>query len=148
MQKTWVPFLEDPLKEGRSSGVGNGNPLQYSCLENLMGRRAWQAASMRLQRVGHNLVTKHTHTHTQQRHINTPLVNNVLSHQIYLSLVTATHPRSRWGNWGTEQLSGFAQGHTAHQWWSQVIQIQAACVQRLHISISFFFSSCCVVLFL
>ena len=29
---------------GRSSGVGNGNPLQYSCLENSMDRGAWQAA--------------------------------------------------------------------------------------------------------
>ena len=28
---------------GRSPGVGNGNPLQYSCLENSMGRGAWQA---------------------------------------------------------------------------------------------------------
>ena len=27
---------------GRSSGEGNGDPLQYSCLENLMFRRAWQ----------------------------------------------------------------------------------------------------------
>ena len=27
----------------RSPGVGNGNPLQYSCLENSMGRAAWQA---------------------------------------------------------------------------------------------------------
>ena len=26
---------------GRSPGVGNGNPLQYSCLENLMDRGAW-----------------------------------------------------------------------------------------------------------
>ena len=25
---------------GRSPGEGNGNPLQYSCLENLMGRGA------------------------------------------------------------------------------------------------------------
>ena len=29
---------------GRSSRVGNGTPLQYSCLENSMGRGAWQAA--------------------------------------------------------------------------------------------------------
>ena len=29
---------------GRSPGVGNGTPLQYSCLENSMGREAWQAA--------------------------------------------------------------------------------------------------------
>ena len=26
---------------GRSPGVGNGNPLEYSCLENLIGRGAW-----------------------------------------------------------------------------------------------------------
>ena len=28
---------------GRSPGEGNGNPLQYSCLENSMDRRGWQA---------------------------------------------------------------------------------------------------------
>ena len=28
---------------GRSTGEGNGNPLQYSCLENRMDRGAWQA---------------------------------------------------------------------------------------------------------
>ena len=29
---------------GRSRGVGNGNPLQYSCLENPMDRGSWQGA--------------------------------------------------------------------------------------------------------
>ena len=28
---------------GRSPGEGNGTPLQYSCLENPMGRGAWWA---------------------------------------------------------------------------------------------------------
>ena len=28
---------------GRSPGEGNGNPLQYSCLEDFMDRGAWQA---------------------------------------------------------------------------------------------------------
>ena len=28
---------------GRSPGVGNSNPLQYSCLGNPMDRRAWRA---------------------------------------------------------------------------------------------------------
>ena len=28
---------------GRSPGGGHGNPLPYSCLENPMGRGAWQA---------------------------------------------------------------------------------------------------------
>ena len=30
-------------ESGRSPGVGNGNPLQYSCLENSMDRGAWRA---------------------------------------------------------------------------------------------------------
>ena len=29
---------------GRSPGEGNGNPLQYPCLENLMDREAWWIA--------------------------------------------------------------------------------------------------------
>ena len=39
MQETWVQSLGwgDPL------GEGNGNPLQYSCLENFMNRGAWLA---------------------------------------------------------------------------------------------------------
>ena len=30
---------------GKSPGEGNGNPLQYSCLENCMDRGAWQATA-------------------------------------------------------------------------------------------------------
>ena len=45
---------------GRSSGEGNGNPLQYYCLENSMDRRAWQLQSVELQRVGHDVATKTT----------------------------------------------------------------------------------------
>ena len=30
---------------GRFLGEGNGNPLQYSCLENPLNRGAWQAAA-------------------------------------------------------------------------------------------------------
>ena len=30
---------------GRSPGEGNGNPLQYPCLENSMNKGAWQANS-------------------------------------------------------------------------------------------------------
>ena len=33
---------------GRSSGEGNGNPLQYSCLENPMDGGAWQATVHRI----------------------------------------------------------------------------------------------------
>ena len=31
--------------QGRSPGIGNGNPLQYSCLENFMDRRAQRATT-------------------------------------------------------------------------------------------------------
>ena len=41
---------------GRFPGKGNGNPLQYSCLENPMDRGAWQATVHRVRRVGHDLV--------------------------------------------------------------------------------------------
>ena len=43
---------------GKPSGEGNGNPLQYSCLENPMDRGAWWAKVHGAARVGHDLVTK------------------------------------------------------------------------------------------
>jgi len=39
----------------RISGEGNGNPLQYSCLDNPMDGESWcRLQSMRSQRVGHD----------------------------------------------------------------------------------------------
>ena len=43
---------------GRDPGEGNGNPLQYSCLENSMDRGAWWATVHKVTRVTHNLATK------------------------------------------------------------------------------------------
>ena len=43
---------------GRSSGEGNGNPLQYSCLENQMNRGAWWVTVHGVARVGYDLATK------------------------------------------------------------------------------------------
>ena len=45
----------------RSLGVRNGNPLQYSCLENSMDREAWRAV---VHRVAENWTRLSTHTHT------------------------------------------------------------------------------------
>ena len=42
---------------GRSPGKQNGYPLQYSCLENSMNRRAWLATVHGSQRAGHDRVT-------------------------------------------------------------------------------------------
>ena len=41
-----------------STGEGNGNPLQYSCLENPMDRRIWQDTVYGVARVGHDLATQ------------------------------------------------------------------------------------------
>ena len=41
-----------------SPGEGNGNPLQYSCLENPIDGGAWQATVYGVSRVGHDLATK------------------------------------------------------------------------------------------
>ena len=45
-------------ESGRSPREGNGNPLQYSCLENPMDRGAWWAIVHGVARVRHDLVTK------------------------------------------------------------------------------------------
>ena len=43
---------------GRSAGEGNGNTLQYSCLENPMDRGAWCATVHGITKVRHNLATQ------------------------------------------------------------------------------------------
>ena len=39
---------------GRSPGIGNGNPLQYSCLENSFTEETGGLQTMKSQRVGHD----------------------------------------------------------------------------------------------
>ena len=48
------------LGSRRSPAEGNGNALQYSCLENPTDREAWQPTIQRSQGVGHNWATKRT----------------------------------------------------------------------------------------
>ena len=69
----WVQSLgwEDPQVQKiprfrrAISRVGNGNPLQYSCLENSMGKAALQASvhGVAKSRLGLDCVTEHTHMH-------------------------------------------------------------------------------------
>ena len=47
---------------------GNGNPLQYSCLENPIDRGAWWATVHGLI-VGHDWLHTHTHTHTHTQEV-------------------------------------------------------------------------------
>ena len=41
MRETWVRSLGQIPGSGSSPGKGNGDSLQYSCLENPMDRGAW-----------------------------------------------------------------------------------------------------------
>ena len=43
---------------GRSPGEGNGNPLQYSCLQNPMDRGAWQGTELDM--------TEHTYSEYEE----------------------------------------------------------------------------------
>ena len=46
---------------GRSGLEGNGNPLQYSCLENPMDRGAWCITVQRIAKSWHSWATTHAH---------------------------------------------------------------------------------------
>ena len=48
---------------GRSLGIGNGNPLQYSCPENSMDRGTWQTTVHGIAKSQAQL-SIHIHTHT------------------------------------------------------------------------------------
>ena len=50
-------------ESGRSPGGRNGNPLQYSCLENPMDREAWQAAVPGVKKSWTQLKGLSGHTH-------------------------------------------------------------------------------------
>ena len=51
-------------ESGRSPGGGNGNPLQYSCLENPMGRGAWWAKVHRVAKSQTRLKLLSMHAHS------------------------------------------------------------------------------------
>ena len=59
-----------PIKQilSTKAGGGNGNPLQYSCLENPKDRGAWQAAGYRVTKSQTTTERLSTHTHIYQRH--------------------------------------------------------------------------------
>ena len=56
---------------GLERSPGHGNPLQYSCLENLMDREAWQTTIHRIaeRQAWMKRLNTHTHTHTHTQSI-------------------------------------------------------------------------------
>ena len=72
----WPPARDLGLipGSGRSPGGGNGNPLQYSHLENPVDRGVWRATVMGSQRVGHDLARTHAWTLIGASHCLSPLL--------------------------------------------------------------------------
>ena len=59
MQQTWI----QSLGKKKTPGEGNDYPLQYSCLENSMDRRAWQATVHEVAKSQKWLSDEHFHLH-------------------------------------------------------------------------------------
>ena len=68
---------------GRFPGGGHGNPLQYSCLENLRDRGAWRAAEPMDSQSRTRLSNARAHTHTHKHGVTES------------AAATATGPQSR-----------------------------------------------------
>ena len=73
----------------RFLGGGNGNPFQYSYLENPTDRGAWLVQSMASQRVRHDLATEHACAvivKIKLNNISLKLSSIMLCHYLYLAL--------------------------------------------------------------
>ena len=75
---------------GRSPGVGNGNPLQYTCLENPMDRRDWRAIVHTITELD---TTEHAHTHTHYRVDKWDALRNVKRVQLCLVYILTEYKR-------------------------------------------------------
>ena len=64
---------------GRSPGGGNGNPLQYSCLENPIDGGASRTTVHGVVRVEHGLATEHAHMYI---HVWTYTWKWIVSHDV------------------------------------------------------------------
>ena len=60
----------------RSPGAGQGNPLQYSCLENSRDREAWRAIVLRIvqSQTGLKGLSLHTHRNTMYQNFKLTLI--------------------------------------------------------------------------
>ena len=72
---------------GKSPGEGNGNPLQYSCLENPLDRGAWQATVHGVARVGHDWTTNTTTIpHNEKSYVRKEFLLGLLSNLLIISI--------------------------------------------------------------
>ena len=84
---------------GRFPGGGHDNPLQYSCLENLMDRGAWQATVHGVTKSQRQLSTQHRHmrarTHTHTHHHSFPSGFSLFQQGLISPGVPAPYPELR-----------------------------------------------------
>ena len=85
---------------GRCPGVGNGSPLQYSCLEYSMDRRTWWVQSIGLQRVGHDWVWMHALVRSDGVDIDLscplPVINHCVSQSQHVASLDPVSSSIRW----------------------------------------------------
>ena len=90
MQETQVQFWVETIP-----GEGNGNPLQYSCLENSIKRGAWWASPWGCKELD---ITEHTHTPLPW--IRNKITEDLLSHQMLtmhpVNLLIFQGPQTPW----------------------------------------------------
>ena len=94
---------------GRSPGEGNGNPLQYSCLENPTDREAWQVAVHRVTKSWIQLKWLGTHTCTglvRAAAELTPQGHGEVKRFLKWCPSSTHMPRSAWAAWWHRALSG------------------------------------------
>ena len=84
-------------ESGRSPGGGNGNPLQYSCLEKSMDRGDWQANTVHGVATSWTWLSARTHTHTRA-HTHTHTHTHTRTHPVMKRM--SYYPWSPWQYWG------------------------------------------------
>ena len=101
---------------GRSPGIGNGNPIQYSCLENSMDSEAWWATVRGVQRGRHD---EHT---CKPNMLSCSIRQNLIHKQfplpaVFFPLLCMANPSSRckssatapiFQRWGREAFLGLS----------------------------------------
>ena len=130
-----IPWL------GRSPGGGNGNPLQYACLKNPVGRGTWWAIVHRVTGVGHDWVTKRACSNTTVIHLSRLLLMDIRPLPVSVSAAVSTEIHASWWTRVSTSLGGHQEGDSAWylvnicnsfwllpscspKWWTQVSPYQ------------------------
>ena len=90
---------------GRSLGGGNGNKLQYSCLENSTDRIAWSATVHRVIKSQTQLKRKNTQAHVDLRRYYSSSINNYVTWRMEEGM-TAQSSILAWRTPRTEEPGG------------------------------------------